>query len=171
MLDIKFIRENVELVKKATKDKGFDESVVDKLLVVDKNRRELITESEELSSLRNKYAQARDIENGKLLKPKLQEIEEKLAEIEKDFTDLMLKVPNVSALDVKVGTPDENEVVRQVGEIPKFNFTVRDHLDIGKLTDSIDFEAGSKVAQSGFFYFKNDLALLELALAQYAFTI
>jgi seryl-tRNA synthetase len=56
-----------------------------------------------------------------------------------------------------------------VGEIPKFDFPVRDHLDIGKLTNTIDFESGAKVAQSGFFYFKNDLALLELALAQYAF--
>ncbi len=80
-----------------------------------------------------------------------------------------LKIPNVSASDVKVGTPEDNEVLKTVGEVPKFDFEVRDHVEIGKLTDTIDLERGAKVAAGGFYYFKNDLALLELALVQYAF--
>jgi seryl-tRNA synthetase len=168
MLDINFIRENTEKVKKATKDKGFDESVVDRLLKVDEQRRKTIQEVETLRAKRNKLGKS-DIEEGKKLKVELKEKEESQKQIDSDFIDLMYKVPNLAADDVKVGTVEENEVLRTVGEIPKFDFPVRDHLDIGKLTDTIDFERGAKVAQSGFYYFKNDLALLELALAQYAF--
>lgn len=170
MLDIQFIRDFSEKVKQSAIDKGFDGSVVEKLIEVDKTRRELIGNSEELRALRNKYSKERNIEESKKLKPQLQEIEAKLEVAEKDFNDLMLKVPNISASDVKVGSPEVNEVIKTVGEIPKFNFPVRDHLDLGKLTNTLDFENGAKVAQSGFFYFKNDLAMLELALAQYAFT-
>jgi len=168
MLDIKFIRENVDLVKKATKDKGFDESVVDRLLVIDEKRRKLIQETEEIRAKKNKLTQ-NDVEEGRKLKIELKTKEEDLKLVEIDYLELMYKIPNISASDVKIGTPEENEIIRTVGKIPKFSFPVRDHLDIGKLTDSIDFERGAKVAQGGFFYFKNDLAFLELALAQYAF--
>lgn len=168
MLDIQYIRENTEKVKKATQDKGFDGSVVDKLIQVDAERRKLISEVEDMRARRNKLGKD-DLEEAKKLKVELKEKEETQTKIEAEFKDLMYKVPNLAAEDVKVGTPDENEVIRQVGQIPKFEFPVRDHLDIGKLTDSIDFESGAKVAQSGFFYFKNDLALLEVALVGYAF--
>jgi seryl-tRNA synthetase len=168
MLDIKFIRENVDLVKKATKDKGFDESVVDRLLVIDEKRRKLIQETEEIRAKKNKLTQ-NDVEEGRKLKIELKTKEEDLKLVEIDYLEFMYKIPNISASDVKIGTPEENEIIRTVGKIPKFSFPVRDHLDIGKLTDSIDFERGAKVAQGGFFYFKNDLAFLELALAQYAF--
>ncbi len=169
MLDIQFIRENFELVKKATHDKGFDETVLNVLLTTDHKKRELLKEVEDVRAERNQAARDRNIEKGKEIKEELQKLENELKEIESEFTMLMLKVPNVSADDVKVGTPENNEVLRQVGDIPKFDFAIRDHLDIGRLTDSIDMESGAKVAASGFYYFKNDLALLELALAHYAF--
>lgn len=168
MLDINLIRDNKDKVIKATKDKGFDESVVERLLKVDAERRKVIQEVEGIRAERNKLTKD-DIEKGRELKTKLKSVEENQKQIELDFDELMYKVPNLAANDVKVGTPEENEIIKTVGEIPKFDFPVRDHLDIGKLTDSIDFERGAKVAQSGFYYFKNDLALLELALAQYAF--
>lgn len=168
MLDIKYIRENSDFVKKATKDKGFDETVIDKLLVVDGERRKLIQSSEEIRSKKNKLGRE-DVEEGKKLKIELKEVEENLKSKEEEFESLIIKVPNISASDVKVGTPDENEVVRKVGEIKEFPFNVKDHVDIGVLTDSIDLERGAKVAQSGFFYFKNDAVLLELALERYAF--
>lgn len=168
MLDIKYIRENTDFVKKATNEKGFDGTVIDKLLEVDQKRRELIQTVEEIRAKKNKLTKD-DIEEGKRLKVELKEKEEVLGRLEQDFNELMFKVPNVAAADVKVGTEEDNEIIRKVGEVPEFVFNVRDHLEIGKLTDTIDFERGAKVAQSGFFYFKNDLALLELALAQYAF--
>jgi seryl-tRNA synthetase len=168
MLNIQLIRENPEFYKKATHDKGFDDSVVDKLLETDKKKRELIQSVENLRAERNKLGKD-DIEKGKELKIKLKKLEDELGEAEKVFDELILKLPNPSAPDVKAGGEIDNEVIKKVGEIPQFPFNVRDHLDIGKLTDTIDFERGAKVAQSGFFYFKNDLALLELAIAQYAF--
>lgn len=168
MLDIKYIQENVDKVKKATKDKGFDEGVVGELIKIDEERRKLIIEVEGLRAKRNKLTKD-DIEEGKKLKIELKKKEEKLREAEKEFEELSLKIPNPAADDVKVGTPEDNEVIKKVGELKKFDFKVRDHVEIGQLTDTIDLERGAKVAQSGFFYFKNDLALLELALANYAF--
>jgi seryl-tRNA synthetase len=168
MLDINFIRDQAEIVKKATKDKGFDGGLVDRLLKVDEERRKILQEVESLRAKRNKLTKD-DIAEGKKLKIELKEREESLKQVDIDFQDLMYKVPNVSADDVKVGTPEKNEVIRTVGKIPKFDFKIRDHVEIGQLTDTIDLERGAKVAQSGFYYFKNDLALLELALAQYAF--
>jgi seryl-tRNA synthetase len=171
MLDINFIRENKDLVKKATKNKGFDESVVERLLTIDEKRRKIILEVESLRSKRNelsKTVKGKSDEAVKL-KSEIGKKEEEQDVIEKDFYELMYKIPNPAATDVKVGSEEDNEVVRTVGEIPKFDFDVQDHLEIGQLTNTIDFERGAKVAQSGFFYFKNDLALLELAIAQYAF--
>lgn len=171
MLDINFIRENKEKVIKATKDKGFDEGVIERLLKVDEQRRKIILEVEGLRAKRNELSRKIKGKSDEAvkLKEELTAKEEEQKLIEKDFTDLMLKIPNIAASDVKVGPPEDNEIIKTVGEIPKFDFPVRDHLEIGQLTDTIDFERGAKVAQSGFFFFKNDLALLELALAQYAF--
>lgn len=168
MLDINYIRDNKDKVIKATKNKGFDEGVVERLLKIDAERRKILQEVENIRAEKNKLTKD-DIEKGRKLKIELKDKEETQKQVEADFKELMYKIPNISADDVKVGTPEENEIIRTAGEIPKFDFTVRDHLDIGKLTDSIDFERGAKVAQSGFYYFKNDLAVLELALAQYAF--
>lgn len=168
MLDINFIRDNKDKVIKATKDKGFDEGVVERLLKIDAERRKILQEVESIRAEKNKLTKD-DIEKGRKLKIELKDKEETQKQVEADFKELMYKVPNLAADDVKVGTPEDNEIIKTVGDIPKFDFQVRDHLDIGKLTDSIDFERGAKVAQSGFYYFKNDLAVLELALAQYAF--
>lgn len=168
MLDIKFIRDNAEFVKTATKNKGFDETVVAKLLEVDVERRKLIGFTEEIRAKKNKLTKD-DIEEGKKLKIELKEVEEKLKSTEILFNDLMLKVPNISDKDVKIGTEEDNEVIKKVGTPKEFEFNVRDHVDIGILTDSIDLERGAKVAQSGFYYFKNDLVLLELALELYSF--
>jgi seryl-tRNA synthetase len=168
MLDIKFIRDNADFVKTATKNKGFDETVVDKLLEVDIERRKLIGTTEEIRAKKNKLTKD-DIEEGKKLKVELKEVEEKLKSTEILFNDFMLKVPNISDKDVKVGTEEDNEVIKKVGTPKEFEFNVRDHVDIGILTDSIDLERGAKVAQSGFYYFKNDLVLLELALELYSF--
>lgn len=168
MLDIKFIRDNPDAIKKATHDKGFDESVVDKLLEIDEKRRKTIFEAEQLRAQRNKFTKD-DIEKGKRLKSELKEIEVRLNNLEEEFESLMFKIPNPSAGDVKVGTADDNEVIKTVGEKTKFDFKVRDHVDIGLLTDTIDLERGAKVAQSGFYFMKGDGAMLELALMNYTF--
>jgi len=168
MLDIQYIRDNADIVKQATIDKGFDGSVVDEIIQVDVERRQLIGESEAIRAKKNKLGRDQ-IEEGRALKIALKDIEAKLDAVTKTFNDLMMKVPNPSAPDVKVGKEEDNEVVRQMGKIREFEFPIRDHLDLGVLTGTIDIPSGTKVAESGFYYIKGPGALLELALTQYAF--
>jgi len=166
MLDIQYIRDNKEAVKNATIDKGFDGAVVDKIIEVDIERRKLIGRVEEIRAKKNKLGRDQ-IEEGRALKIELKAIEENLNIVTTTFNDLMLRVPNPSAPDVKVGKEEDNEVIKQVGKPREFSFPVRDHLDLGLLTGTIDIPNGTKVAQSGFYYIKGDGALLEFALMQY----
>jgi len=166
MLDIQYIRDNKEAVKNATIDKGFNGAVVDKIIEVDIERRKLIGRVEEIRAKKNKLGRDQ-IEEGRALKIELKAIEENLNIVTTTFNDLMLRVPNPSAPDVKVGKEEDNEVIKQVGKPREFSFPVRDHLDLGLLTGTIDIPNGTKVAQSGFYYIKGDGALLEFALMQY----
>ena len=169
MLDIKFIRENIDLVKTATKNKGFDETVVDKLIEVDVERRKLIQETEELRARKNKLTKD-DIEEGKKLKVELKKVEESLNLIEEKYTDLLWKVPNVSSSKAPVGKNDKDNVeIKKWGEPTKFSFTPKDHLELGKSLGLLDFEAGSKVTGSQFYFLYGDGAMLELALTHYVF--
>ncbi|MEK7536601.1 MAG: hypothetical protein AAB559_02375, partial [Patescibacteria group bacterium] len=103
MLDIKFIRENVDLVKKVASDKQLKPSIVDEVLILDEKKRKLIGEVENLRSLKNKYAQEKNIEKGKETKVKLQELEPKRTEIEKEFQAAAWKIPNIVSSDTVVG--------------------------------------------------------------------
>ncbi len=171
MLDIKFIRENVDLVKIATKNKGFDDSVVDKLLDIDKKRRELIGKSEEIRAKKNKLTK-NDIEEGKKLKVLLKEKEAELEIIEKEFEELIHQVPNPASDDVKVGKDEsENEIVKLWGDPTRFEFSPKDHVTIGKSLNILDFETGAKVSGSQFYFLYGDGAMLEIALIQYAFDL
>lgn len=168
MLDIKFIRENVDFVKLSTKNKGLDESVVDKLLAVDETRRKLIQETEEIRARKNKLTKD-DIEEGKKLKVDLKEKEVKLEEVEKEFIELLHQIPNPPSSNTPIGKDDkENVEVKKVGEIRKFDFTPKDHLEIGTNLGILDFESGAKVSGSQFYYLYGDGALLELSLTMYA---
>lgn len=168
MIDINLLRSDPYFFKKAAQAKGFDASVVDKLVEVDKKRRNLITEIESLRAKKNKLGKEGQ-EEGRKIKNELKIKEEELKGVEKVFEELILKVPNPSAPDVKVGSPEENEIIKKIGTPKKFDFPVRDHLEIGKITQTIDIERGAKVAQSGFYYLKGDGALLEMALIRFAF--
>ncbi len=167
MLDIQYLRDNADTIKQATIDKGFDGSVVDQVIKIDVERRKLIQEVETIRAQKNKLGKD-DAEIGRKLKQDLKIIEEKLDAATKSFDELMLKIPNPSASDVKVGKEEDNEVIRTVGKPREFTFPVRDHLDLGLLTGTIDITSGTKVAQSGFYYVKGAAAFLEFALVQYA---
>jgi seryl-tRNA synthetase len=170
MLDIEYIRENKEKVKKGVAAKQFDDKVVDEVLALDEKRRSLIKETEELRAERNKAAKEKNIEKGKEVKKKLQEVEPKLKQLEEDFYKRLNLVPNIPSEDVKIGKGEEdNEELRKWGEIKKFDFKPKDHLELGKELGIISFEDGAKVAGSQFYYLFGDGALLELALIQFAF--
>lgn len=178
MLDIQFIRDNVDKVRKGISDKQYDPSLVDLVLELDQKRRQLIQEIQDLRRKRNEIAEkaktAKDkdslIAEGKEVKESLQLKEPELTKVEKEFLDAMNQIPNLPAPDVKVGKDDsENEEIKKWGDVTQFNFTPLDHLTLGVNLGILDFDSGAKVSGSQFYYLLGDGALLELALVQYAF--
>ena len=169
MLDIKFIRENSDFVKKSTKDKGFDETIVDKLLVTDEAKRKQIKIVEEMRAKKNTFTK-NDIEEGKKLKVELKAEEEKLSNLEIEFEKLLWLIPNIPSQKTPVGRNDsENVEIKKWGTPREFEFNLKGHLELGKDLGILDFESGAKVAGSQFYYLYGDGALLELALTQYVF--
>lgn len=172
MLNIKFIRENVEKVKKGTAAKQIDAGLVDKVLELDDKRRRLIGEIEELRKKRNEIAKrvkGAD-EEGKRIREELKVKEPELVKTVEEYTEVLYQIPNLPADDVKEGKgEEENEIIRSWGEPAKFSFDPKDHLEIGESLGIIDIERASKVSGTRFGYIKGDLVLLELAIVQYAF--
>lgn len=172
MLDIQLIRDNPEKVKKAVADKGYDTSLVEKVLKLDKKKRDLLGQVEKLRADRNAAAKAKDIESGKRLKTELQKLEPDLEKVEKEFLDVLNQIPNMPSENAPVGKNEvENKEVRKWGEPRKFEFEPKDHLELGKHLGILDFETGAKVSGSQFYFLYGDGALLELALVQYAFEL
>ncbi len=181
MLDIKFIRENADLVKKGAKDKQFDVDI-DHLLSLDTRRRELIQESEQVRARRNQVASSIKsasneerptlIAEGKELKEKLSSMEEELQGVIAEFDALMLMVPNVPLDEVPVGVGEEDNVeIRKVGEPRAFDFEPRDHEELGELLGILDKPRGIKVAGSRSYLLRGAGALLEQAVIRLALDI
>ncbi len=182
MLDIKFIRENADIVKDSASKKKIEVDI-DELLRLDDIRREILSSVEKDRSEQNenskKIASAtspaeRDliIEKMQTLKVGLQEKEEKLKEVTKKWFVLMMKVPNIPSVDTPVG-PDEsgNKVIRSWGEKTKFNFEPRDHADLGRELGIINSEKASEVSGARFTYIMGDLAMLQLGLLNFLFSV
>jgi len=179
MLDIKFIRENTDLIKEATRKKRVDFDV-EKLIEADDKRRAMLQEVEEMRAKQNKAneaissAQSEEekqtrIAEMKDLKYTLQKKEEELKEIMKDWQTLMLQVPNVPDATVPEGASDEeNKEVKQWGEKPQFDFEPKTHIDIMTDLHMADFERGTKVHGFRGYYLINDGALLSWAIWNYA---
>lgn len=179
MLDIQYIRENQELIKKAIADKGVDLDL-DVLLSKDQERKMLLQEIEELKSLKNdindliqqaKTTEERTevIEKGKEIKQKLEEKEPLFAAVKDAYEELMAKVPNITSSDTPVGKSDADNVeIAKVGTLPTFSFTPRTHIELGKMLDILDLERGTKVSGYRGYYLKNEGVLLVMGLMQYA---
>ena len=169
MLDINFIRENKNLVKKTLKEKGIEDNV-EKLLELDEKRRKLIQEVDGLRQKRNEAAKEKNIEKGKEVKQKLDVLEEELREAEDRFHHMMLYIPNIPSKETPVGKDStSNKEIHKWGDIPKFDFEAKDHLEIGKFLDIIDFEQGVKVSGFRGYYLKKEGARLHWAVLKYAF--
>lgn len=171
MLDIKYIRENLELCKTAAVNKN---RVVDwdLLLSLDEKRREFIGKAEVLRKERNEVSKTRTDESatrGKAIKDELKAIDDALRETEEQFALQMLTVPNVPDASVPVGKDErENVEIKKWGELTKFTFIPKDHIDLAKSLDLIDFERGAKVGGSRAYFLKNEAAQLEMALMFYS---
>jgi len=170
MLDIKYIRENADLVKKGIAAKNFDPVLVDKVLKLDEDKRKLQAEIENLRAGRNVAAKSKDIEKGKKIKEELQKKEPELDKLEKEIQELLYKIPNIPSPQTPIGKDEsENKVIRRWGEPRNYNFTVKDHMEIGTNLGIIDTETASKVTGARFGYLKGDAAMLEYAIVFYVF--
>lgn len=171
MLDINFIRENKDLVKKGVADKGFDISLVDEVLELDEKRRKLILSIEQLRVRRNKIASEKKFsEEGKIIKEQLKDKEPELEKATEEYLENLQKIPNLPSEKAPIGKNDKDNIeVRKWGIPTKFNFEPKDHLELGKSLGILDFETGAKVTGSQFFFLYGDGALLELALTRFAF--
>lgn len=171
MLDIKYIQENPEKVQTAAADKGVAVDI-GMLLDTEREARELSTKIQSLRAERNVAAKERDIERGREIKGKLEELEPRFHELETKVQEIVWSIPNPARDDVKVGKDEsENEILKTVGDIPTFNHPIRDHIEIGSMLDIIDIDRAAKVSGSRFYYLKNEGALLEMALTKYALDI
>jgi len=173
MLDLNFIRENSEVVKNACKNKNVNVNV-DRVLELDKKKRELMTEMETLKAEQNKISRG-GTENqaifvqAKEIKQKIKEMEPELEEINGELKILLLQLPNIPFDDVPVGKDDsENVVLKKVGQ-PSLKLRpgeAKDYMELGEKLDLIDTERAAKVAGSRFGYLKNELVLLKFALVK-----
>ena len=171
MLDVKFIRENLELVEKSAKEKGYKVNIQE-VLELDDKRKAILVEVEALRTRRNEIAAkmkggkpaAELIAEGKAIKTELAEKEQALSMAETEVNELLKQVPNVIFDDVPLGGEECSVEVKAWG---KHHATGVDHLDYATGRDWLDFERGAKVAGAKFYYLKGDLALLENALLQY----
>jgi seryl-tRNA synthetase len=180
MLDIKFIRENPEVVKQGCQKKQVKVDI-DRLLEVDKKRRETLRALEDMRAQKNKankeIQKARDKKEKEKIILKMRELDKNsdrltrtLKELEKEFSDLMLQIPNLPLDDVPVGKDErDNVVLKEVGERPKFDFKPKDYLEIAENLDLIDVKRAAKVAGTRFGYLKREAVLLEFALINFAF--
>lgn len=168
---MKFIRENLELVEKSAKEKGYKVNIRE-ILDIDNKRKTELAKVEELRQKRNEIAakmkggkpEPELIEAGKKIKIELAEKEAKLGETEGALKALIKTVPNIIFDDVPLGGEEDSVEIKRWGENHE---TGVDHLDYAVSRDWVDFERGAKVAGAKFYYLKGELALLENALLQY----
>jgi len=181
MLDIKFIRENKETVKNSCEKRGV-KCDIDKLLDTDEKRRKLMVQVEAMAAEKNKASKeiaGADEKKKKEIIMEMQKIDEKddkqkeeLKNVEKEFNELMLQVPNIIMAGVPEGKDDtENVVLEKRGKLPKFSFQPKDYMKLAESSDLIDTERAAKISGSRFGFLKREAALLEFALINFAFDV
>lgn len=178
MIDIKLVRENPEEIEKASKDKGVKINATH-ILEIDAKYRELEQEVQKLREERNANSAGikgkptdTQIEKGQEIKNKLEQKEHALSAVSEELKNWLLKIPNPAKKDVQFGMDEKgNEVVKKVGKPKAFDFTPKDHLELGEALDIIDVKRAAKISGARFYYLKNEGALLELALKQFAFEV
>lgn len=178
MLDAKFIRDNVAVVRQSLANRNYDLSILDRFLELDKRWRALTDEGNTLRKKRNEVSEEmprlpKDQKQAKISEMKgiadrIKEIEAENKRIEADRDELLLNMPNTPDPSVPIGLLDEGDVfLRTWGNLRKFDFKLLNHWEIGEKLDIIDFERGVKVTGTGFYVLKGDGARLERALINF----
>lgn len=176
MLDLGLIREQPDVVRAALRKRHEDESLLDRTLVLDRKRREVLQQVESLRAERNRVskeiARTKDPEERQAkisamrdLKSRLEDLESELRAVEAELQDVLARIPNVPHESVPEGVDErDNVVVKTWGEPKPFDFAPMPHWDLGPMLDIIDFERAAKISGSRFYILKNDGARLQRAL-------
>lgn len=178
MLDIRFIRENVDLVRQSLANRNLKLDL-DVLIKCDDSRRLVLLELEDLRAQRNKAndeitallkgkKDAKEkISSMKETAAKIDQLEDKLKISEAELNKILLIIPNIPHQSIPVGDPTKNQVVRNWGELPKFDFKPVTHIEIAQNQDIIDFNRATKITGSNFILYKGWGAKLERALINF----
>jgi seryl-tRNA synthetase len=179
MLDLKYIRENPDLVRRGVAAKK-ESADIDRILALDEERRSILVEADQLKSVKNRVSKeiGQAVKSGgdpAQLKTQMREASERidsfdqrLKEIEAELADLLMWVPNLPHNSVPIGkSAEDNQHYHTWGAAPTFDFPLKDHLILGQELDILDFQRGSKIAGSGFPVYKGKGAALERALINF----
>jgi seryl-tRNA synthetase len=180
MLDPKIIRDEPEKIKNMLKDRAV-EFDFDKMLELDAKRRSLIKETDELRKKRNQMSIAIGkakksnedtsilLNDMEIISKELDNLEQFQKTVDSDYTNLALSIPNLIHESVPIGSDESTNIeLRKWGEIPKFDFQIHDHIDLGQNLDVIDLERAAKTAGARFYYLKGGLVKLSQALISFA---
>jgi len=181
MLDIKFIRDNPEKVKKTCQDKRV-KADIDELLDIDRRRREALQGIEDMRAKKNKANKAIKAAHSQRERNKIilemkeldrnsDRLDKNLKELDKKFHKLMCRIPNVCLRGVPVGGEEDSKVMEKVGKVPKFDFKAKDYMEISEKLGLIDIKRAAKIAGTRFGFLNGKAALLELALINFAFDV
>lgn len=180
MLDRKFILENLEAVRQNCVNRNVNVDL-DRFAELENMRKDLQKQSEDLNRQANELSKSigkakdenerNDLkEQGKSLRAQKADVDEKLVEIASELNVIHAAIPNMTHPDAPIGVDDKDnlELMRGATPLPEFDFEPLDHVQLGQKLDLIDFEAGARVAGSGFYFLKNEAVILDLALQMYA---
>ncbi|HPX28214.1 MAG TPA: serine--tRNA ligase [Sphaerochaeta sp.] len=182
MIDLRELKSRYDEIKTNIKNRSMKIDL-DAIIALQEERNSLLQEVESLRFERNENAQkmkgklnqetrARLIEEGKNLKTKIAETEERFNRVEEEYLLLGRQIPNYAHPSAPVGKEDtDNLVLKRVGTPPTFSFNPLDHVELGERLDLIDFEAGTKVTGPKFYFLKNEAVILQMALERYALDI
>ncbi len=180
MLDLKFIKNNVDAVKLNIKNR-FMNVDIDQVLRIAESRSKLISEIDNLRNMRNENAKKprldnetrqRAIEEGQRIKEAIVIKERELDDVKKSLHEILIHIPNMAHPDAPIGKEDkDNSEISRFGYPTKFEFQPKDHVQLAESLDLIDFETGAKVSGSKFYFLRNEAVYLELALVRYAMDI
>jgi len=180
MIDIKVLRESPDLVRASQSARGEDVSLVDRVLAADEIRRSAIVEFEALKAEQNTLSKSVGsakgeekvalLEKAKALSDAVKAAESKKNATEAEYKSIAMSLSNIVDKAAPVGGEADFKVLEEVGRPREFNFTPKDHVELGKILGAIDVERAAKVSGARFYYLTGVGALLELALVNYAIT-
>jgi len=185
MIDIRLIRENPELVKENIKRKLQDHKLplVDKIRKKDEEWRKLKFQADNLRKERNQVSEGINqakkekdskkaeqlIKKAKLIPEEIEKLEREEQILEQEIKQMMLQIPNILSKEVQIGKDaSENIEIKKGGKIPHFDFPIKNHVELAESLGIADFEAAARVTGKGFYYLKNELAILNQALIRFA---